>query len=119
MRVEAMTSDVFNGPAILVGYEYALQVEADAPLFPAGAAFTAQVRQKLSAATPITTLTSAAGHLVRRSDTVLEIKMPPDATALMQIGSAFVDVVRTDVDPPKHLSFLLEIPVTMPVTRGL
>jgi hypothetical protein len=30
-----------------------------------------------------------------------------------------VDVVRTDLDPDLHLGFALEIPVMLPVTRGL
>ncbi len=114
-----MTSEVMQGPSVLIGYPYALQVEADGPLFPEGATFTAQVRSKLSAAAPIVTLTSAAGGLVRISDTTLEIRIAPLATAQMPVGSVFIDVVRTDVAPPQHLSFFLEIPVAMPVTRGL
>lgn len=114
-----MTNEVFQGPAVLIGYEYVLQVEAEAPLFADGAAFTAQVRAKLSAAAPIATLTSAAGELIRKSDTTLEIRIPPAITAQMQVGSVLVDVVRTDLTPPKHLSFFLEIPVSLPVTRGL
>ena len=31
--VDAMTNTVTQGPAILIGYEYVLQVEADAPCF--------------------------------------------------------------------------------------
>jgi len=30
-----------------------------------------------------------------------------------------VDVVRTDVAPELHLGFALDIPVMLPVTRGL
>ena len=114
-----MTNTVTQGPAILIGYEYVLQVEADAPLFPDGADLTAQVRPKLSATTPIATLTSAAGNLIRKSDTTLEIRIAPEDTVQMVVGSVFVDVIRTDLTPPKHLSFFLEIPVSLPVTRGL
>ena len=114
-----MTSDVFQGPAVLIGYDYALQVETQAPLFPQGATFTAQVRVRLSDAAPIATLTSAAGDLIRKSDTTLEIRMAPAITIQLQVGSVLVDVVRTDLTPPKHLSFFLEIPVALPVTRGL
>jgi len=28
-------------------------------------------------------------------------------------------MVRTDLDPDRHLNFILEIPVARPVTRGL
>ena len=115
-----MTSlNVQEGPAVLIGYEYVLQIEAEAPLFAEGAAFTAQVRPRLSAAEPTATLTSAAGELIRKSDTTLEIRISPATTARMQVGSVFVDVVRTDLTPPKHLRFFLEIPVLLPVTRGL
>jgi len=41
--------DVADGPAIVAGYAYRLQVEADSPLFPEGAVFAAQVRSKVSA----------------------------------------------------------------------
>lgn len=34
-------------------------------------------------------------------------------------GTVVVDVVRTDLVPPRHLSFFLEIPVVLPVTRSL
>jgi hypothetical protein len=34
-------------------------------------------------------------------------------------GSVVLDVVRTDLVPPRHLSFFLEIPVVLPVTRGV
>ena len=114
-----MSTTTFEGPAILIGYQYLLQIETDAPLFEDGASFTAQLRPKVSAAQPVTTLTSAAGTLVRISDTTLELRIPPEATAQMAVGSVHVDVVRTDLVPPRHLSFFLEIPVAMPVTRGL
>lgn len=114
-----MSTTTFEGPAILIGYQYVLQIESDLPLFQAGASFTAQLRPKVSASQPVTTLTSAAGTLVRISDTTLELRIPPEATAQMAVGSVHVDVVRTDLVPPRHLSFFLEIPVAMPVTRGL
>jgi len=40
-------------------------------------------------------------------------------TAQLSTGSVVVDLVRTDLDPDQHLGVLLEIPVTLPVTRGL
>jgi hypothetical protein len=30
-----------------------------------------------------------------------------------------LDLVRTDLVPPQHLNVFLEIPVLLPVTRGL
>lgn len=114
-----MTQDICQGPAVLIGYEYSLRIEADAGLFPEGAQFAAHVRQKRSAAEPQATLTSDNGGLIRVDDTTLEIRIPAAETSGMSAGTVLVDVVRTDTTPPHHLRFSLEIPVTMPVTRGL
>lgn len=114
-----MSVSVFEGPAIIAGYEYRLQIEADSALFPAGAEFAGQLRSKVSDSGIIATLTSENGGLLRRSDTVLELVVPPEATEHLSPGSAVVDIARTDLRPPRHLAFLLEIPVVQPVTRGL
>ena len=114
-----MSVDVADGPAIIAGYAYRLQIEADSPLFPEGAVFTAQIRSKVSATSVIATLTSANGGVLRVSDMVAELVIAPEATAGLGAGSVVVDIVRTDLAPPRHLSFFLEIPVVLPVTRGL
>jgi hypothetical protein len=108
---------VVDGPAIVAGYPYRLQIEADAALFPEGAVFVAQVRTKVSAASVIATLTTSNGGIVRVSDTVLELAIAAEATAGLGAGSVVLDVVRTDLMPPRHLSFFLEISVVLPVTR--
>jgi len=110
---------IVDGPAIIAGYAYRLQIEADSPLFPEGAVFGAQVRSKLSATSVIATLTTANGGILRVSDTVLELAIAPEATASLGAGSVVLDVVRTDLMPPRHLSFFLEVPVVLPVTRGV
>lgn len=114
-----MTVDVREGPAIIVGYEYRLQVEANSPAFPQGCTLAAQLRAKVSDATVIATLTTQNGGLVRKSDTVVEIVVAPEASAGLVAGSVLLDMVRTDLVPPRHLQFTLEIPVVRPVTRGL
>ena len=114
-----MTVSVVDGPAIIIGYEYRLQIEAESGLFAAEAQFAGQLRAKVSASAVVTTLTTANGGLLRRSDTVLELIIPSEATEHLSPGSAVVDLVRTDLSPPRHLAFLLEIPVVQPVTRGL
>lgn len=119
MRGEAMSADVSDGPAIVSGYTYKLQIEAESPVFPAGCALTAQVRSKVSDSAIIATLTTANGGLTRVSDTVIEIVIPPEPTANLKPGTVVMDVVRTDVHPDLHLNFTLEIPVVRPVTRGL
>ena len=113
-----MSTTVVDGPAIIIGYEYRLQIEAESALFPAGATFAGQLRARVSASGVLATLTTANGGLLRRSDTVLELIVPPDATERLAPGSAVVDLVRTDLVPPRHLAFILEIPVVQPVTRG-
>jgi hypothetical protein len=114
-----MSVSVSDGPAIVAGYEYRLQLEADSPVFPAGCSLTAQVRAKVSDNAVIATLTTANGGLLRISDAVLEIIIPPAATAGLPPGSVVMDMVRTDLEPDRHLNFALEIPVVRPVTRGL
>ena len=114
-----MSVTIVDGPAIVAGYPYRLQIEADATLFPDQAVFTAQIRTKTSATSVIATLTTANGGLLRVSDTVLELAIAPEATASLGAGSVVLDVVRTDLIPPRHLSFFLEIPVVKPVTRGM
>ena len=114
-----MSVSVSDGPAIVAGYEYRLQLEADSPVFPEGCALTAQVRAKVSASAAIATLTTVNGGLARISDTVIEIVIPPAATANLLPGSVVMDMVRTDLEPDRHLNFILEIPVVRPVTRVL
>ena len=49
-----MTLCVQEGPVILIGYEYRLQLEAEADLFPEGAAFAGQLRSAIAAPAPHT-----------------------------------------------------------------
>jgi hypothetical protein len=114
-----MTVSVSDGPAIVAGYEYRLRLEADSPVFPEGCTLAAQVRTKVSDSAVIATLTTANGGLARISDIVVEITIPPAATANLPPGSVVMDMVRTDLEPDRHLNFTLEIPVIRPVTRGL
>ena len=114
-----MTVSVADGPAIVAGYEYTLQLEADSPVFPQGCMLAAQVRAKVSDSAVLATLTTANGGLARISDTLVEITIPAAATANLPPGSVVMDMVRTDLEPDRHLNFTLEIPVIRPVTRGL
>jgi len=114
-----MTTSVVDGPAIIIGYEYRLQIEAESDLFLAQASFAGQLRVKVSATTPVTTLTTENGGVTRLTDRILELVVSAAATAGLSPGSAVLDLVRTDLTPPRHLAFMLEIPVVQPVTRGL
>lgn len=117
--VTAMSVSIAEGPAIMAGYEYRLQLEASGPIFPSGCSLTAQLRKKVSDPDILAILTTANGGLTRLSDTTLEITLPASASAGLPAGSVVMDMVRTDLTPDRHLNFFLEIPVIRPVTRGL
>lgn len=114
-----MSVSVADGPAIVAGYAYRLQLEAESPVFPEGCSLVAHVRVKVSDTAVIATLTTANGGLARISDNVIEIVIPAAATAGLPPGNVVMDMVRTDLEPDRHLNFTLEIPVVRPVTRGL
>ena len=114
-----MSVTVSEGPAVVIGYQYKLQVATDLALFPSGSAITAHVRAKVSDTAILATLTTANGGLVRVSDTLIEIVIAAAQTAAIKAGTVHMDMVRTDLTPDLHLGFNLEIPVVMPVTRGL
>lgn len=108
---------VQEGPVILIGYEYRLQLEAEADLFPEDATFTGQVRRKVVDSAIVATLSSDNGGVVRRDGRTLEIVLSPEVTATLAPGRVVLDLVRTDVEPDRHLGVLLDIPVALPVTR--
>jgi hypothetical protein len=114
-----MTTSVQEGPAIVIGYAYRLRLEAASALFPDGVLLTAQIRTSVDADSVLAVLSTQAGGLVRVSDTGLDLEIPASVTATLTVGSVVLDAVRTDTDPELHLGFTLEIPVVMPVTRGL
>ena len=108
---------VQEGPVILIGYEYRLQLEAEADLFPEGASFVGQVRNGVTAATTLAELSTAAGSVLRVDGRTLEIVLAPAVTASLAPGGVVLDLVRIDLEPDRHLGFVLEIPVVLPVTR--
>ena len=108
-----------EGPAILIGYPWALQIEAEAPIFAEGASDAGQLRLKASAPEVLAELSSATGRIARVSDRVLELSLTAEQTAGLSPGRVVLDLVRTDLSPDLHLGFLLELPVLLPVTRGL
>ncbi len=112
-----MTLTVQEGPVILIGYEYRLQLEAAADAFPEGASFVGQVRSAITAVTVVAELSTAAGSVLRVDGRTLEIVLTPDVTVNLAPGGIVLDLVRTDLTPDRHLGFVLEIPVALPVTR--
>ena len=112
-----MTTSLQEGPVILIGYEYRLRLQAEADLCPEGASFAGQIRSRIGAATPVADLSTAAGSVLRLDGRTLEIVLAPDVTASLAPGAVVLDLVRTDLTPDRHLGFVLEIPVVLPVTR--
>ncbi|WP_300581199.1 hypothetical protein [Marivita sp.] len=108
-----------EGPAILVGYAWRLQIEAESPVFADGASYTGHIRLKPSDPTLLAELSSADGGIQHITATVLELSLTPSQTTVLTPGRVVLDLVRTDLEPDLHLGFLLEIPVMLPVTRGL
>jgi hypothetical protein len=108
-----------EGPAILVGYQYHLRLEAEAPLFPTGALFTGHMRAKPSDAQLLAVISSADGGVVRVDDHVIDLTLSPTQTAGLIPGRVVLDLVRIDLEPDLHLGFSLELPVLLPITRGL
>ena len=115
----AVTVSVADGPAIVIGYEYRLQIESEAGLFPAEARLAGQLRARVGASAVAATLTTENGGILRLSDRVVELVLPAAATSQLAPASAVLDLVRTDLVPPRHLAVMLEIPVVRPVTRGV
>lgn len=110
---------VSEGPAILIGYAWRLQLEAEAPIFVEGARYTGHLRLKPSDPTLLAELSSANGGVAHITDTVLELSLTPAQTAVLPTGRVVLDLVRTDLEPDLHLGFLIEVPVMRPITRGL
>ena len=108
-----------EGPAILVGYAWRLQIEAEAPVFAEAASYAGHLRLKPSDPTLLAELSSADGGIEHVTKTVLELSLTPSQTAVLSPGRVVLDLVRTDLEPDLHLGFLIEIPVMLPVTRGL
>ena len=78
-----------------------------------------QIRGVIDDAAPLVSLTTENGGILRLSDRVVELVLPAAGTSQLAPASAVLDLVRTDLVPPRHLAFMLEIPVIRPVTRGL
>ena len=107
-----------EGPVILIGYPWRLQVAAEAPVFAQEARYLGQVRAKISAPEVLATLLSEAGGVIWISERVLELALTGADTAMMAPGRVVLDLVRTDLPAHLHLGFSLEIPVQQAVTRG-
>lgn len=114
-----MPTTTTEGPALLIGYGWRLQIETDAAMFTEGAQYIGQIRERPNASEILATIDSANGGAIRISDQILELSLRPDQTNALSPGRVVMDLVRIDIDPDLHLGFVLEIPVVLPITRGL
>jgi hypothetical protein len=108
-----------EGPVILIGYLWRLQIEAAAPLFEADARYFAQLRRKRTDPEVLTDLSTEEGGITWISDTVLELSLSVEQTSQLSSGQVVMDLNRRDLTPAVHLGILLEVPVIWPVTRGV
>jgi hypothetical protein len=104
---------------ILIGFEWRARVTVTGSpaAFPAGCQLAGQARVTDAMGKVFSTLTTANTQIVRVSDTVIDLVIPPEDTADLQEGTAVIDVVRTDVTPPAHFGFILTPKVKRPPTR--
>lgn len=104
---------------IVAGYAWAqrVRVTASVPTFPDGVALTSHIRRTVADPTVMATLSTADGSLVRIDDDTIELRLSPSASAAWKPGTVILDLVRTDLDTPQHLSPRLTVPVVQPVTR--
>jgi hypothetical protein len=114
-----MTTTVQMGPAIVAGYNWSLRLIADDDVFPEGVALTGHVRHKISDTTLLATLSTTNGRIVRVDNRQVDIHIDGSVSSAWGAGSVVMDFVRTDVNPDSYLGFVLTVPVTLPVTRGL
>lgn len=99
-----------EGPAILIGYAWRLQIDAEAPVFADGANYAGHLRLKPSDPTLLAELSSADGGIEHITDRVLELSLTPSQTAALTPGRVVLDLVRTDLEPDLHLAFSSKFP---------
>lgn len=105
---------------VQAGYEWRQRIEetSGAGLFPSDSAWRAQVRTSVEAPVALAELTTSNGGIVRIDDNTIEMVLPGSATVGLRGGSVVFDLVRTDVDPDRHIGFAFAADVRLPVTRS-
>jgi hypothetical protein len=104
---------------IAPGYAYSLRVRVtgeDGPVFPAGCALRADLRDSPGAPRAAASLGTADGSIVRVDDDTVQIDIEGEGTAGLTDKTAALDLVRTDTDPDQWLGVQVILPVVRPVT---
>lgn len=117
-----MSSEVsLPGPAIRPGYAWTLRIEDGdgVGVFPVDSTWRSHVRDYTAAKTILVDLSTEDGGIERISDTVLEIRMSAEQTAVITNALVVFDLTRTDTDPMVPLGPKFAVSVDLTVTRNL
>ena len=108
------------GRSVPIGYPWRqrLTIAGETPTFPAGIELRADLREWRGGPV-LAEMTSAAGQLVRVSDTEIDLIAPADVTAMLRPGSALLDFVRTDLPEPEYMDIRVTLPVVEPLTPAV
>lgn len=107
--------------SLMLGFRSEIRVVVEGAEFPVGARFTAHVRAdgENSSNSPLLSLTTENGGIVRDSFDTLRLIFAGDQTESWTNTIVVLDVARTDTNPIQHLGFRLRCVFTKPITRGL
>lgn len=120
-----MGTETFPGRALMLGYDWTIQLELtpevlnDPPYFPAGTEVVAHVRYRTKDTNPLTTLSTFNQKITRVSDSTISITIPGVDSVNWTPGEVVMDLARVDDDPDTYVGVKLTIPTKLPVTRGL
>lgn len=114
-------SQLVEGRPIAAGYEWSLRiaVTADEAPFPADHRLVAQVRRKVSDVEPLATLSTDDQSIVRVDGSTIDIVIDGETSAAWAAGVVLIDVIKASPIPQQYLGIRLEVPVIVPVTRGV
>lgn len=109
-----------QGKAIQTGCEWRLKIKivsSALETFPSTATFSASIRKNDADGDVLTTLSTAAGSVIRVDGNTIELVLSGPDTEAWTSGTVVMDVIRTDLTQKIHLGFDLEIPVKRSITR--
>lgn len=114
-----MKQNSFKHQPIYIGYPWSLvlRISASEPVFPESCQLKTDIR-RATGAPLLATLSTESGGLTRLDDERIEISISPEQSARMREGSVQMDLVRTDVQPSKHLGIFIKVRVELPVTMN-
>lgn len=114
-----MSTKRVQGKVIVAGYDWTIRLRLDSETasFPEGSTYVAQVRRAPHVSEVLATMSSADGTIDRVDGNTLDLTLRGSDSEGWPERKAYIDIVRTDIDPPQHLGFRLTVPVKLPITR--